>query len=105
MGDYYRADKRNVDREVARLDSMLGSCYAECLTPSADLDMRERIASFENAFDRLPADHQEVITLARIVRLPHQEVGDAMGRTEAASRMLLGRALAGLATELERDAD
>lgn len=99
--DYYRAGKRDLDREVAPADSVLGECYADLLTPSADLDMRERIARFERAFDELDEDHREVITLARIVGLPHKEVAEAMGRTEAASRMLLYRALAQLATLLD----
>jgi RNA polymerase sigma-70 factor (ECF subfamily) len=65
--------------------------------------MRERIARLEAAFDRLPADYREVITLTRIVGLPHREVAEAMGRSETASRMLLYRALAELAAELEGD--
>ena len=39
---------------------------------------------------------------ARVVGLPHKEVGEAMGRTEEASRSLLRRALAELVTLMDR---
>lgn len=104
--DYYRAAKRNVDREVGELDATgahaLDAVYADLLTPSADLDMRERVARIEGAFDRLSQEHREVITLTRLVGLPHRQVAEAMGRSEVASRMLLYRALAQLGAELER---
>lgn len=103
--DFYRAEKRDVGREISPRDTSggdaLAAVYADFVTPSADLDMRERVAGLEAAFDRLPEDYREVITLARIVGLPHREVGEAMGRSETASRMLLYRALAELAAELE----
>jgi RNA polymerase sigma-70 factor (ECF subfamily) len=101
--DYHRADKRDVDREITPPDGAVAAVYADFVTPSADLDMRERVARLEAAFDRLPADYREVITLIRIVGLPHREVAEAMGRSETASRMLLYRALAELAAELEGD--
>lgn len=100
--DYYRAGKRNVDREASITDGELANVYADCATPSRDLDMRERIARFESAFDELEADHREVITLARIVGLPHREIAVAMNRSEAASKQLLYRALAELALTLGR---
>jgi RNA polymerase sigma-70 factor (ECF subfamily) len=103
--DYWRAGKRDVQRQVAipgtHGEELLADVYADFVTPSADLDMRERIARLEAAFDRLPEDYREVITLTRIVGMPHGEVAAAMGRSEAASRMLLYRALAQLAVELD----
>jgi RNA polymerase sigma-70 factor (ECF subfamily) len=101
--DYYRAEKRAVEREAGTLDpdADLGALYADFLTPSADLDMKEAVARLEAAFDRLSDEHREVITLSRLVGLSHREVGAAMGRSEPASRMLLFRALSHLAAELD----
>jgi RNA polymerase sigma-70 factor (ECF subfamily) len=102
--DYYRADKRNIAREIEadqpdEIES-LARVYADFNTPSAQLEMKDRVARIEAAFDRLSEEHREVITLTRIVGLPHREVAAAMGRSEAASRMLLYRALAAFATAL-----
>jgi RNA polymerase sigma-70 factor (subfamily 1) len=103
--DYYRAEKRDVNRQEAlpdaSRDQQLTALYADLLTPSADLEMRERIAHLEAAFDSLPEEYREVITLARIVGLPHDAIASAMNRSVAASRMLLSRALARLAIELD----
>ena len=52
-------------------------------------------------FGELPDDQREVILLARVVGLPHAIVAQEMGRTPAATRTLLSRALARLATRLE----
>lgn len=102
--DYYRADKRDVRHEISADGSRgleaLARVYADFDTPSAQLAMKERVARLEAAFDRLSPEHREVITLARIVGLPHREVAAAMGRSETASRMLLYRALAALASAL-----
>ncbi len=57
---------------------------------------QEQLAQLEAAFDRLSPDHREVLTLARIVGLPHREIAEVMGRSEAACRILLYRATAQL---------
>ncbi len=103
--DYYRAQRRSVDREAVAATSLesVAGVYADLRTPSAQLEIEERIARLEAAFDRLSDEHREVITLARIVGLPHKQVGAAMGRSEAASRTLLFRALAQLGATLDAE--
>jgi RNA polymerase sigma factor (sigma-70 family) len=105
---YWQRDKRDAGREEARFfgsasrpDRALSDCYGSVITPSRQLRAKEEIERFERAFETLPEDHQEVISLSRIVGLPHKQVGELMGRTEAATRQLLRRALAGLALALE----
>jgi RNA polymerase sigma-70 factor (ECF subfamily) len=104
--EFYRAERRDVQREVGAdsADDLapLAAAYVDFDTPSAKLALKERVAQLEAALDRLSEEHREVITLARIVGLPHKEVGEAMGRSESASRMLLYRALAELGSALER---
>jgi RNA polymerase sigma-70 factor (ECF subfamily) len=99
--DYHQAEKRSLDRERPIDDvADLAGVYADFNTPSAQLDMRERVARLEQAFDLLADEHREVITLTRIVGLSHAEAGEAMGRSEGASRVLLCRALAELGSKL-----
>jgi RNA polymerase sigma factor (sigma-70 family) len=61
---------------------------------------REQIERLELAFDGLSEDHRKVITLARIVGLPHKDIAAEMGRSESATRMLLFRALGQLGIAL-----
>lgn len=103
---YYRAEKRDVAREV-RLeqqgstpsDGRLLDCYASFCTPSAEAMAQEQIERIEKAFDALPAADREVILLARVVRLSRTAIGERMGLSEGAVRTRLSRALARL-TEL-----
>jgi RNA polymerase sigma-70 factor, ECF subfamily len=101
---FLHAEKRDVAREVSDVLDLpgLAGAYADLHTPSAALSLKERIAQLEAAFDHLSDEHREVITLARIVGLSHQEIGEQMGRSEAASRMLLYRALSELGSALEQ---
>ena len=51
----------------------------------------------QRAFSTLPDEYREVITLARVVGLPHAEIAVKLGKSEGAVRILLHRALARLA--------
>ena len=61
----------------------------------------EELEHLASAFAALPPDWREVILLARVRGLSHAEIARTLGRTESATRTLLSRALARLATELE----
>lgn len=102
---YYRAEKRDVGREIrtgaGADDTSLAALYQTLSTPSGRLMERERIEALEAAFDRLSPAHREVILLARVVGLSHEEVGRQTGRSTQASRALLHRALAELAERME----
>ena len=56
----------------------------------------EEVQRLEAIFDQLPKPYAEVITLAKIVGLTHEEIAAEMGKSVTASRMLLHRALAKL---------
>ena len=66
------------------------------VSPSRVAIAREDVSLLESVFDQLSDEHREVITLHRLVGLDHDEIGRRMGRTAAASRVLLHRALARL---------
>lgn len=102
--DYHGAQKRDVGREVALLgfdsrieDDQLLDCYAALGTPSQQAMSREAIERIESAFDQLPEEYREVLTLARIVGLSGSELAARLGKSEVATRKLLSRARARLA--------
>jgi len=70
-------------------------------TPSRHATGREELERMRAALDDLPPDFRRVIELARLEGLSHQEIAERMGRSPSATRTLLSRALARLATELE----
>lgn len=76
--------------------------YASFCTPSQVLVAREEVRRIEAAFDELSPEQREVILLARVLGLSRASIGEQMGRSEGAVRMLLSRALARL-TEILAD--
>jgi RNA polymerase sigma-70 factor (ECF subfamily) len=101
---YYGAEKRDAAREVRPGEHSAGpgidqlvDCYRTVFTPSAHAMRREDIERLEAAFDQLPEDQREVISLAHIVGLSRAEIAQRMGRSDGAVRTLLWRGLATLA--------
>ena len=112
-GRYDRRQRRDAAREVAPMDTsgieaiegdagVLAS-YATMHTPSRDAVVQEEIACFERAFRELSEEQQEVITLARMMGMPHAEIAVRLDKSEGAVRVLLHRALARLAARMRED--
>jgi DNA-directed RNA polymerase specialized sigma24 family protein len=50
-------------------------------------------ATLDEAFNQLPDSDRGVLVLRFVQRKPMREVGEALGTTEAAAKMRVGRAL------------
>ncbi len=104
--EFYGAQKRDIAREVAPrvdADASVASVlqfYGTMCTPSRVAAGREQLEAFERAFDQLPEDYREAITLQRIVGLDYSEIATAMERSEGAVRNLVYRGLARLSALL-----
>lgn len=105
---FHARDKRDAGREVGlpertsqELDC-LRQGYSGVFTPSQEAMAREELARLEAALARLSDEHREVILLARVVGLSHEQIAEQLGKSEGATRVLLHRALARLARELGR---
>ncbi len=96
----YRTDKRQAAREIP-LHTPAGSAESEFFrdptdggaTPSEILSRHEDELELADAITRLSPDHQEVIVLRNLQRLPFDEVAERMGRTRPATQMLWTRAI------------
>lgn len=98
---FHGRDKRDAARERDVDDGSLAQA-ASYLTPSVDAIGHETAAALAASLAELSEEHREVITLARIVQLPHAVIAESMGRSEAAVRQLLVRALLQLTQLLKR---
>jgi RNA polymerase sigma-70 factor (ECF subfamily) len=92
-------DVRREDQSSADADRTLAMSV---LTPSQDAVGAEVARGVTEALAALSEDHREVITLARVVGLPHRVIAEVMQRSEKAVRQLLARALFQLTHELHR---
>ena len=97
---FHGRDKRNRAHECDADDNLAQA--AGFLTPSVDAMGRETAEALAASLRELSEEHREVITLARVVQLPHAVIAASMGRTEAAVRQLLVRALLQLAQQMKR---
>ncbi len=99
---YWLRDRRDVRRDQELRDSAVHHVQ-ELLTPSGELIKREELGRLEAALDRLPEDYREVISLSRLLGMPHVEIAKHLGKSEGATRILLHRAIARLGLELAGD--
>lgn len=98
---FHACEKRDAAREQNADDDGFARAMSY-LTPSVDAIGRETAEALAAAMAELSEEHREVITLARIVQLPHAVIAESMGRSEAAVRQLLVRALLHLTQQLKR---
>jgi RNA polymerase sigma-70 factor (ECF subfamily) len=99
---FHRSALRDVRREQPPATDPDVTLARTLLTPSQDAVASETARSLAAALEALSEDHREVITLARVVKLPHRLIAEVMDRSEPAVRQLLGRALYALSEELRR---
>lgn len=98
-GRFHAAAKRTPEREQ-RLDQAadheLGTAIQDLATPSRAAMAGEDLQRLERAFLGLTEPQREVLTLSRVVGLPHAMIAVQLGKTEVAVRQLLVRAMAAL---------
>ena len=95
-----QSDKRDVAREEPTPAVL--TALAHLVTPSQEAIGNETAAAVREALGALGEDHREVITLSRLVGLPHAVIAEVMERSEQAVRQLLARAMLQLTRELRR---
>jgi RNA polymerase sigma-70 factor (ECF subfamily) len=108
--DKLHADKRDIRREVAlggygptTGGRRLGAPVPiDSTTPSVIMSKREDLAKLENALDVLKPEYREVIVLTKIEGLSYREIGDRLGKSADAVRMLVSRAMAALTTAFRK---
>lgn len=97
--EYYLAEKRTPAREAEATeheDRETLAAYAGFYTPSQQAVAREELSRVEQAFARLRDGEQEVVLMAKMMGLSRAEIAAQLGKSEAAVRTMLSRALARL---------
>jgi len=104
---YHHAGKRDHQKQLPLPDATTAiTGYQALVTPSKDVEVRESMRRIEVAFDLLPEDYREAITLHRLCGLSHAEIARRMGRTEGAIRNLVYRGISRMALMVDGgDAD
>lgn len=107
--DKLHTEKRDVRREI-RLDDrerttgggFVGTAGPiEATTPSVIMSRKEDLDKLEKAMDTLRPEYREVIILAKIEELSYSQIGDRLGKSIGAVKMLVSRARMALVTAFE----
>ncbi len=96
VADHYRAAQAALPLE--EVGEIKGSGEAE-------LNVRVSLAEVEKALGQLRADWQEVIILAHIEGLKHTEIAEVIGKSPAATRVILHRAIQELKSILNKKSE
>ena len=107
--DKLHADKRDIRKEVrlnsdriATENSIVGAAEPiDTKTPSAIMSKSEDFDRLAKAIDTLKPEYREVIVLTKIEGLSYQEIGDKLGKSADAVRMLVSRAMGALSCAFE----
>lgn len=103
-----RAACRDVRREMNDANAggtgagLLDQLCADMSTPSHQVVRAEQKLALANAISDLPPDHRDVIVFRNICRWPFQKIGNELGKSEGAARMLWLRALDGLRRAMDQ---
>jgi RNA polymerase sigma-70 factor, ECF subfamily len=93
--DYFRRQRRDVTRQVP-LGSGIENIKEQLSSVVSRLQVRERQHRLESALEDLKPEHREVILLRQYEELSFPEIGERLGKSPDACRMLLARAIAAL---------
>lgn len=110
---HWRAQKRDVGREVSADDDgeldgasrerLMIECYHAFCRPSQPAIAAEQLGRIETALRALTEEQRELILMSRIFGMTRAEIAARTGKSEAAIRNALPRALAALADRLGGD--
>ncbi len=98
-GKYFEADRRR-GRPIAL--ERAADAHSKEPTPSRVAIRAEDLRTVSAAIQRLEEDYRRILLLRTVDGKSHREIAEAIGRSEAATRMLLSRARAALSIEIER---
>jgi len=107
--DKLHADKRDIRKEVrlnshrpADENSFAGAIGpVDTTTPSAIMSKREDLDRLTKAMEALKPEYRDVIVLTKIEGLSYKDIGDKLGKSTDAVRMLFSRAMAALSGAFE----
>jgi RNA polymerase sigma-70 factor, ECF subfamily len=99
---YRGTDKRALEREVPLADGSSAPSVADAQpSPSGVVLDAEQSAAVRAALERLPEHYRQILIWRHWDELTFEEIGQRLGKTPDAARMLWGRAVAQLEREVE----
>jgi RNA polymerase sigma-70 factor, ECF subfamily len=103
---HHAAQRRDARLDVSLADAGTAALgYATICSPSAELDKQEWMRRVEVAFDELPEEWREAVTLHKLCGMSHKEIAERMQKSEGAVRNLVYRGISRLALLVDPGGD
>lgn len=99
QADFYGRKKRDLARERT-LHSQLDPVATQLHTEVSRIQIQDDLQRLEEAFDELSEAHREIILLRSFEERSFREIGERLGKSPDACRMLFARAKAALALKM-----
>jgi RNA polymerase sigma-70 factor (ECF subfamily) len=97
---YFRSDGRDA-RQEGPIEEAASLHARQLRTEVSRIHLREQTRRLEQAMERLAESHREVLLLRRFEELTFPQIGELLGKSPDACRMLYARALAALTLEMQ----
>lgn len=97
------ANSRRTARRHPQASLDLAAAVAAADDPAAAAVERDEVSRAWQAIERLPEERRRALVLRFVDELSSREIGQILGRTEGAVRVLIHRALRSVAADLRRD--
>lgn len=102
LADYHGRERRDAARRVSLDESpAVERLAANVRSQTSRVALGEELARLEGALETLSREQREVIILRRLEELSFGEIGERMGRSADACRMLFARAMTALTLTME----
>ena len=99
---YFRASRRDRQRETP-LSDLHALATNDTASPSDEAAANEFLLRVSSALERIRPEYRRILLLCVTRDFTHAEAARILGKSPAASRVLLARARASLLAQLERD--
>ncbi len=99
QADYYGRQRRDAAR-VVTLDAGLEGVANQVRSLLSGVVLDEGMAQLERALETLDEPYREIIVLRKLEELSFKEIGERLGKSPDACRMLLARALTSLTLKI-----
>ncbi len=96
LAAFHGRQRRDAGRNVALEGEAVAGLAAQVRSATSRLVWSEKAGRLERALESLEPDHREIVVLRRFEELSYPEIGQRLGRSPDACRMLFARAMTAL---------